>query len=183
MGSKTLLDYDYTKQEHIDNVSTYYYIKENLIENTNFQEVDFKSYYSNLYSLFFLTEWYIENNIKDIRITINAMVEESYCALLKLTNKEVDQIAKELFEIYDDKNWDYGNSSENQLRWDGIYSFKVTIEHKICRIDSFYKNEELKVEDEKIKDTIGDLINYCYIYLIWAEKGFPMGRNIEINVD
>lgn len=103
--------------------------------------------------------------------------------LLTLHNSSIYDIFDNLFDIYDEKNWDYGNSSEFQLRWDGIYSFKVTIEHKICRIDSFYENGEFKVADEKLGDTVGDLINYCMIYLIWADKGFPMDREVKVNVN
>ncbi|MGV9141589.1 MAG: hypothetical protein ACOC1X_01480 [Promethearchaeota archaeon] len=47
------------------------------------------------------------------------------------------------------------------------------MEHKLLRLKSFYDGGDIKVTDEKIKDTVIDITNYCMIYLMWSYKDYP----------
>lgn len=179
----SLLDYDYSQKEHLENLTLYKNINKRLTNKFDYEEIDVETYFKNLKTLYLLTERYIECGIEDITPTIREIIFESYSFLLQLyQDKSLNDITTELFDIYDRKNWDYQNASENQLRWEGAISFKVTLEHKIARFKSFFDGNEFKVKDEKVSDTIGDLINYCIIYLIWSNKNFPKERKIKINV-
>jgi len=81
-----------------------------------------------------------------------------------------DELMKKLQLVYESKNKDYNNSAERQLDLDGIQSFKMRIQDKISRLNSFNNNREMCVTEEKVTDTLADLFNYCLIFLIWYEK-------------
>lgn len=83
--------------------------------------------------------------------------------------KPIELIMK-LEEIYKNKNKDYNNSAERQLDLDGIPSFKMRIQDKISRLNSFNNNRDMCITEEKVTDTLADLFNYCMIFLIWFEK-------------
>lgn len=179
----SLLDYSYSERKHLDNLTFYKNISQQLMRKYNYEPIDISKYYSHIISLYLLVEKYIESNIENIEPTIKEIVHASYSVLLHIyDNKGTSDIMDDLFKIYDIKNWDYQNASENQLKWEGAISFKVTLEHKIARIKSFYDGIKFKVEDEKVYDTIGDLINYCMIYLIWSKKDFSKDRKLEFVV-
>lgn len=78
-----------------------------------------------------------------------------------------------LFSLYEDKNADYNNSAEKQLKLEGKSSFKSRLRDKISRIYSFSINRDMSVNEESKEDTIKDLIGYCMIFLIWYEKEMP----------
>lgn len=182
--NKKLLEYEYSETDHFKNSIIYSKMLENVKRNINIEDkMSINKYYFNLKMLYYLLEKYIETGNIDVAITIRKIIFISYKILVNYFNKKFENVLNELFEIYYTKNWDYGNAAEFQLMHSGIYSFKTTIEHKIMRIKSFYNGVNFQVNDEKVWDTIGDLINYCYIYLIWASKNFPMTRNIAITVE
>ena len=86
-----------------------------------------------------------------------------------------DELIGELKSVYDDKNWDYNNSAEKLLIVFGDEAFIIRAFDKIARLRSFDNDGEMLVKQEKIEDTLGDLFNYCMIYLIWHKKGRPIG--------
>lgn len=81
-----------------------------------------------------------------------------------------------LEKIYEYKNNDYNNSAEKQLMLDGMNSYKIRLLDKISRLYAYTVKEDMKVKDEKKKDTIMDLIGYCMIFCIWYRKGMPKYR-------
>lgn len=176
-----LLNYNYTKSEHADNLYLYiniFYKKFNF----DYEKINFENYYKNLKMYYILTEQLLDENIKDVENLLIEMIYLSYQMIYSITDKSYMTIIDDLIEIYDDKNWDYNNAQENQLRYSGAYSFKTILEHKILRLQSFYENDDIKVKDEKLIDTIGDLVNYCMIYLMWSDKDYPVNRNIIIKM-
>jgi len=181
----SLLDYQYTKEEHQKNLISFQKNAQKIESGFEFKIQNINKYYQGLILLYFLIEKYIESGIQNINVTIEEIIKENYNILLNLffSSSTIELLTEELINIYDKKNWDYQNASEFQLRWSGIYSFKTTFEHKIIRIKSYYNGLSFKVKDEKVWDTIADLINYCYIYLIWSEKGFPKERNIKMIIN
>lgn len=86
-----------------------------------------------------------------------------------------DELIEELMGIYEEKNWDYNNSAEKLLIAFGDESFLIRGFDKIARLRSFDRDGEMLVKKEKIEDTLGDLFNYCMIYLVWYKKGSPIG--------
>lgn len=80
-----------------------------------------------------------------------------------------DSIVKELREIYVAKNNDYGDSVSDTYKKFGDVSFVVRITDKINRVTSLLKAKEQLVLDEKIDDTIKDMVNYGLLWLIEKE--------------
>lgn len=80
-----------------------------------------------------------------------------------------DFITNELRDIYIAKNNDYGDSVSDTFEKFGDVSFAVRITDKINRVTSLLSNKEQKVQDEKIEDTIKDMVNYGILWLIERE--------------
>ena len=80
-----------------------------------------------------------------------------------------DSIVKELRGIYVAKNNDYGDRVSDTYKKFGDVSFVVRITDKINRVTSLLKAKEQLVVDEKIDDTIKDMVNYGLLWLIEKE--------------
>lgn len=79
-------------------------------------------------------------------------------------------IINNLEETYKAKNNDYGNSVADTYKKFGDLSFLVRITDKYNRLLTLCNpNNEQKVKDEKIDDTILDLANYCLLWLVERE--------------
>lgn len=79
-------------------------------------------------------------------------------------------ILNNLEETYKAKNNDYGNSVADTYEKFGDLSFLVRITDKYNRLLTLCNpNNEQKVKDEKIDDTILDLANYCLLWLVERE--------------
>lgn len=61
------------------------------------------------------------------------------------------------------KNKDYGNSADQTLELFGDVAYAVRLHDKIARIEQLV-GSEAEVVDEKIEDTILDLVNYLCMY-------------------
>ncbi|MGM0410096.1 MAG: nucleotide modification associated domain-containing protein [Bacillota bacterium] len=180
---KNLLEFKYSKEDHLQNLLLFGQIVSNVKKNFEYEDLTIDVFYTRIKDLYFLIEKYIESGIIDIVLTVKKLITNCYSFMINKYDYKFYQLSNELTNIYDIKNSDYNNSSEFQLMYSGVYSFKTTIEHKILRLRSFYDGQKIKVSDEKMKDTVMDLINYCYIYLIWASKEFPQIRKIKISVE
>ena len=79
-----------------------------------------------------------------------------------------DEITQQMKETYSTKNHDYGNSFSDSIKDFGLISAAVRMNDKMNRIKSFVKmpQEEMKVKDESIKDTLLDLANYAVMTLV-----------------
>lgn len=76
---------------------------------------------------------------------------------------EYKTIQDELYEIFIKKNNDYGNTNLDTF---GRIGIMIRLQDKINRYINVSKNNINLVEDETLDDTIKDLINYCYLFLI-----------------
>ena len=82
------------------------------------------------------------------------------------------QICEQLNKIYEQKNHDYGDSFGECFRKLGIISAVTRISDKYNRLCSLATKpeEERKVKDESIKDTLLDLANYCIMSTMELEN-------------
>jgi hypothetical protein len=97
---------------------------------------------------------------------IEKMTNEEINNFLKTQDKiqKYQSIQNELLETFIKKNNDYGN---NNLDTYGKIGIIIRMQDKINRYLNISKNNiEIKVDDENLNDTIKDLINYCYLFLI-----------------
>lgn len=74
-------------------------------------------------------------------------------------------------EIMTAKNHDYAHEGDvfRNFRRYGTLGVLVRLSDKLARLDSFEENKEFAVADEKLVDTIVDIVNYAVIY--YAMKG------------
>ena len=81
-------------------------------------------------------------------------------------------ICNELNEIYNNKQHDYGDSFGQTFDKLGIISAVTRISDKYNRLVSLCAKpeEERKVKDESITDTLLDMANYCIMTVIEMHK-------------
>ncbi len=82
------------------------------------------------------------------------------------------EICQELNDVYARKNSDYGNSFAETFDKLGLISAVTRISDKYNRLISLSTKpeEERKVKDESITDTLLDLANYCIMTVIEMHK-------------
>lgn len=79
------------------------------------------------------------------------------------------QITDEMVKLYERKNSDYNNSIHDTYMKYGALAYLVRMEDKINRVRSLTQNNNQKVEDEKIHDSLVDLANYSILMLLELE--------------
>ena len=80
-----------------------------------------------------------------------------------------EEICKELNQIYESKNHDYGDSFAKVRNELGDRVILVRLCDKIERLKMLLSNQQQQVKDESIDDTLKDLANYAIMELI--ERG------------
>ena len=87
--------------------------------------------------------------------------------------KEFVSICGEMAELYDAKNWDYGDSFGKSFAEWGMTMPCIRLTDKLNRLCSLTKNSSQRVQDESIEDTLKDLATYSIMTLIELrrEKG------------
>ena len=80
--------------------------------------------------------------------------------------KEFVSICKEMAELYDAKNWDYGDSFGKSFEEWGLPMSCIRLTDKLNRLISFGRGQDMKVNDEGVKDTLMDLANYAIMTLV-----------------
>lgn len=71
-----------------------------------------------------------------------------------------------LRNLYDAKNRDYGDSFGQSFRKWGLPMSCIRLNDKLNRLESFAKNKDMHVNDEKVEDTLMDLANYAIMTLV-----------------
>lgn len=84
--------------------------------------------------------------------------------------KQFNELAQSMCELYEKKNADYGDSFNISLDKYGIIAALTRMSDKFNRIENLILNQNKKVEDEKIEDTLIDLANYAMMTVLWMKK-------------
>jgi len=94
-------------------------------------------------------------------------------ALEELKHKEngpyFSDILKEMQELYDRKNHDYGNSFSETIQEFGFTPAIARINDKLKRVKQMVKGEQMQV-DESMRDNLIDIANYCILTIIELDK-------------
>ena len=80
--------------------------------------------------------------------------------------KEFLSICREMADLYDAKNWDYGDSFGKSFEEWGMTMPCIRLTDKLNRLCSLTKNSSQRVQDESIEDTLKDLATYSVMTLI-----------------
>ena len=84
-----------------------------------------------------------------------------------------ESITKEMKDIYEIKNKNYGNSFSEQFKEYGLTSVCIRLDDKIRRLKSLNKQMirgNVDVDDESVRDTLVDLANYAILTVIELDK-------------
>lgn len=89
------------------------------------------------------------------------------------------EIINEMFNLYEIKNKNYGDSFSKQFQEYGLTSVCIRLEDKLNRLKSLNKQIseakngiiDINVDDESIKDTLIDLANYSVLAIMEISKG------------
>lgn len=101
-----------------------------------------------------------------------------------MTIQELEQFCKEIhseiMQLMMNKNSDYSGNSNNAFtnfelcdKMGGVDTAKgiyVRLSDKYARLSSFIKQGTLKVDDEKVQDTLKDMISYSMILLAFLKS-------------
>ena len=74
-------------------------------------------------------------------------------------------ILKEMQEIYNKKNHDYGNSFSETIQEFGFIPAVARINDKLNRVKQMVKGEQMRVK-ESLRDNLMDIANYCVLTII-----------------
>ena len=80
--------------------------------------------------------------------------------------KEFQEITKQMSEIYERKNTDYGNSFAVSVQKYGLIAALTRISDKFNRMENLILTRNQQVNDESLSDTLLDLATYCIMTTI-----------------
>ena len=93
--------------------------------------------------------------------------------------KQFNELAQAMCELYEKKNADYGDSFNISLDKYGIIAALTRMSDKFNRVENIILNKDddgnpvfnnVKVQDEKVEDTLIDLANYAMMTVLWIKK-------------
>ena len=79
------------------------------------------------------------------------------------------EITDYMYQIYEKKNADYGDSFSKTFEEFGLTSSAIRINDKTERFKKLIK-QDAQVQDESIKDTLLDIANYAVLTLVEMSK-------------
>ncbi len=114
------------------------------------------------------------NNLIDVLLNNPEITFEAMKMALKESNKKdyapsFTDILKEMQELYDRKNHDYGNSLSETIQEFGFTPAVARINDKLKRVKQMVKGEQMQV-DESMRDNLIDIANYCILTIIEIDK-------------
>lgn len=95
------------------------------------------------------------------------MAEAYICSLSKVQHHA--EICKEINDLYERKNHDYGDSFHQTFIEEGMAMARIRLGDKFSRFKTLSRGGGQKVDDESIRDTLIDLANYAIMTVLEME--------------
>lgn len=95
------------------------------------------------------------------------MAEAYICSPSKVQRHA--EICKEINDLYERKNHDYGDSFHQTFVEEGMAMVRIRLGDKFSRFKTLSRGGEQKVNDESIRDTLIDLANYAIMTVVEME--------------
>ena len=116
-------------------------------------------------------------SIDTVLFTLGEYLKESYKNVqnmekVKCSNKAqsyvdyFDDILKEMSEVHQRKNADYGNNFHKRYEKYGFLTALLRLTDKMERLENIYEKGEIQVKDESVEDTLLDLANYAVMTIV-----------------
>lgn len=93
---------------------------------------------------------------------------EAYIYSLSKVQRHAE-ICKEINDLYERKNHDYGDSFHQTFVEEGMAMARIRLGDKFSRFKTLSRSGEQKVNDESIRDTLIDLANYAIMTVLEME--------------
>lgn len=77
-----------------------------------------------------------------------------------------DDILKEMSDVHQRKNADYGNNFHKRYEKYGFLTALLRLTDKMERLENIYEKGEIQVKDESVEDTLLDLANYAVMTIV-----------------
>lgn len=106
---------------------------------------------------------------RDIKEAIEAIRALGARPALNSNVNHFRNITTTMTKTYMAKNQDYGGSFDKSLHEFGLIASAVRINDKVNRIKTLVNNNP-KVKDESIKDSLLDLANYAIMTIMWLDN-------------
>ena len=91
------------------------------------------------------------------------------CLIGGIGKMEIRQMALEIAQLVEKNNHDYDNSFDKTMDKYGDTAYFLRIEDKLNRLINLSK-KEAKVNDEKVEDTLKDIIGYTLLMIKYKNK-------------
>lgn len=111
----------------------------------------------------------IDMAYKELADTMQEEFDKQYKDSAAITIPTFSSILKEMQELYDRKNHDYGNSFSETIQEFGFTPAIARINDKLKRVKQMVKGEQMQV-DESMRDNLIDIANYCVLTIIEIDK-------------
>lgn len=95
------------------------------------------------------------------------MSEAYICSLSKVQHHA--EICKEINDLYERKNHDYGDSFHQTFVEEGMAMARIRLGDKFNRFKTLSRGGDQEVNDESIRDTLIDLANYAIMTVLEME--------------
>ena len=121
-------------------------------------------------------EKWIDEHKKFPRQIAEAMLLDEYdedkkkVAELPWNERTFKEIVDQMFDLYQRKNADYGDSFAKSFKKFGMQSALMRLTDKYNRLETLTEKQDQKVKDESIEDTLLDIANYAILTLIELKR-------------
>lgn len=114
-------------------------------------------------------------DIETLLLFLGENLRESYKSVQNMENIKCkaqsyvdyfDDILKEMSEVHQRKNADYGNNFHKRYEKYGFLTALLRLTDKMERLENIYEKGEVQVKDESVEDTLLDLANYAVMTIV-----------------
>lgn len=114
-------------------------------------------------------------SIDTVLFILSQNLKESYKSVQNMENIKFkaqsyvdcfDDILKEMSEVHQRKNADYGNNFHKRYEKYGFLTALLRLTDKMERLENIYEKGEIQVKDESVEDTLLDLANYAVMTIV-----------------
>ena len=112
-------------------------------------------------------------SIETVLFYLGQNLKESYKSVQNMGSNKTqsyvdcfDDILKEMSEVHQRKNADYGNNFHKRYEKYGFLTALLRLTDKMERLENIYEKGEIQVKDESVEDTLLDLANYAVMTIV-----------------
>lgn len=113
----------------------------------------------------------LRENLRESYKNVQNMEKVKYSNKAQSYVDYFDDILKEMSEVHQRKNADYGNNFHKRYEKYGFLTALLRLTDKMERLENIYEKGEIQVKDESVEDTLLDLANYAVMTIVELKNG------------